>query len=259
MVLFNRHEIIKGYFPNGEKQYYDLADLLRYSPRNIVSLTYENNEDLFDLAMIKYWFDDNAINGATIELIMEFCPYGQSDRKMDDVMLSFKYFAHFINSLNFDQITIYDPHSPVMEAALNKCFVMYPMSEINLDNYDLMFYPDNGAAKKYSEIYDKPYRFGNKKRDLKTGQIECYEAIADIRDITGKKILIRDDLCIGGRTFKEAAKVLHNMGAKQIDLYITHLMGPAKEFYSNHKEFYIDNFYSENTLKMKWYNKISQE
>lgn len=253
MVLFNRHEIIKGYFPNGEKQYYDLADLLRYSPRNIVSLTYENNEDLFDLAMVKHWFDDNAINEGTIELIMEFCPYGQSDRKMDDAMLSFKYFAHFINSLNFDQITIYDPHSPVMEAALNKCFVEYPMTGINLDNYDLLFYPDNGAAKKYSEIYNKPYRFGNKKRNLNTGEIICYEVIADKEDIEGKKILMRDDLVIKGGTFKYAAEALRKMGARQIDLYITHIMSSAEDFCKNPQKYNIDNIYSDNTLKMSFF------
>lgn len=257
MVTFNKINVVKGKFPNGENQYYDLSELLRYSPRNIVSLVYENNEDLFNLAMVKNWFDDHAINGTEVELRMEFCPYGQSDRKMSDAMFSFKYFANFINSLHFDQVTIYDPHSPVMEAALNKCHVEYPMTGVNLDNYDLMFYVDQGGCKKYSEIYpNKPYRFGNKKRNLDTGTIECYEIIADRKDITDKKILIRDDLCIGGRSFKEAAKALHDKGAKKIDLYITHLMSPAEDFYENHKDYYIDNFYSDNTLKMKWYKQL---
>lgn len=259
MVIFNKVNVVKGRFPNGEIQYYDLSELLRYSPRNIVSLVYENNEDLFNLAMVKNWFDDHVINNAQIELRMEFCPYGQSDRKMNDNMFSFKYFANFINSLHFDQVTIYDPHSLVMECAINKCFVEYPMTGINLDNYDLLFYPDNGAAKKYSEIYDKPYRFGNKKRNLNTGEIECYEIVANRTDISGKSILVRDDLCNGGRTFKEAAKALHDMGANRIDLYITHLMPIAEDFYKNHKDYYINNFYSDNTLKMKWYNKVSQE
>lgn len=251
MVFFNGNDIIKGRFPNKERQYYDFSEVLRDKQRNIITVIFENNEDLFDLAMIKYWFDDHAINGATVELIMDFCPYGQSDRKMRDAMFSFKYFAHFINSLEFDQVTIYDPHSLIMEAAINKCLVLYP--KIVLVQYDLLFYPDNGAAKKYSEIYNRPYRFGNKKRNLDTGEIICYEVIADKKDIEGKKILIVDDICMGGRTFKEAAKALLDMGAAQVDLWITHLMPQAEDFYRNHKDFGITNFYSYNTLRMPWF------
>lgn len=251
MVLFNGNNIIKGKFPNKEKQYYDFSEVLRDRQRNMITVIFENNEDLFDLAMIKYWFDDHAINGATVELIIDFCPYGQSDRKMGDAMFSFKYFAHFINSLEFDQVTIYDPHSLVMEAAINKCLVLYP--KIVLVQYDLLFFPDNGAAKKYSEIYNYPYRFGNKKRNLDTGEIICYEVIADKKDIEGKKILIVDDICMGGRTFKEAAKALLDMGAAQVDLWITHLMPQAEDFYKNHRDFGITNFYSYNTLRMPWF------
>lgn len=254
MVLFNKENIVIGRFPNGERQYLNLSELLRYSPSNVITLIYENNEDLFDLAIVKNWFDDNAINGATVDLRMEFCPYGQSDRQMGNTMFSFKYFANFINSLNFNQVIIYDPHSPVMSAALKKCLVEYPMFGVNLDNYDLLFLPDNGAAKKYSEIYvNKPYRFGNKKRNLDTGEIICYEVIANKEDIEGKKILMRDDICMGGRTFQEAAKVLLNMGAQQIDLYITHLMPQAENFYLNRKDYGISNFFSNNTLKLDFY------
>lgn len=253
MVTFNRTNVVKGRFPNGEIQYRDLSESLRYSPRNVVQLIYENNEDLFNLAMVKNWFDDHAINNAQIELRIEFCPYGQSDRKMNDTMFSFKYFANFINSLHFDQVTIYDPHSLVMECAINKCFVEYPMTGINLDNYDLLFYPDNDAAKKYSEIYNKPYRFGNKKRNLNTGEIICYEVIADKEDIEGKKILMRDDLVIKGGTFKYAAEALRKMGARQIDLYITHIMSSAEDFCKNPQKYNIDNIYSDNTLKMSFF------
>lgn len=56
-----------------------------------------------------------------------------------------------------------------------------------------------------------------------------------------------------GRTFKEAAKALNNMGATQIDLYITHLMPAAEDFFLNYKDYGITNFYSENTLRQAWY------
>lgn len=253
MVLFNKVNVVKNRFKNGEKQYFDLSEFLRYSPRNIITLIYENNEDLFDLAIIKKWFDDNSINNAKIELIAEFCPYCYQDKKMNGFMFGFKYFAHFINSLNFDQVTIYDSYSSITEAVINKCYIEYPMKGVNLETYDLMFYPDNETAKKYSEIYNKLYYFGNKEKNLDTGKVDYYKVVADKKDIENKKILIRDCMYIDDNTFKEAAKALNEMGAAQVDLYITHLTSSAKDFFINYKSYGITNFYSENTLRQDWY------
>ena len=248
MVLFNGTNIVQGTFPNNEKKYLDCDGLVK--KENFIDLIFESNEDLFDLAIIKYWFDDNAMKTTTISLIIDFIPYAQMDRKIGKDLFSFKYLAKFINSLNFDIVHILDPHSPVVAAAIDRCIIGYPMYGVDLEDYDLIFYPDNGAAKKYSEIYEKPYRFGNKKRNLETGEIECYEIIANIKDIEGKKILIRDDLIIGGGTYKYAAKALRDMGAKEIGLYITHTMPSAEDFCKNYKEYGIDNFYSDNTLNV---------
>ncbi|MGM9858548.1 MAG: hypothetical protein ACI311_04790 [Bacilli bacterium] len=255
MVRFDGLPIIKSTFPNNEKQYDDFFDICRNRKNHKLDLIYESNEDLFDIALIKKWFDDNTINGANLDLVMPFCPYGQMDRKIDGSMFSFKYFAQFINSLNFTTVTIYDPHSSVMPALLNHCLVKYPMDGVYPEEYDLLFYPDNGAAKKYSEIYNYAYRFGNKRRNLDTGEIIKYEIIADKEDIEDKYILMRDDLIMGGRTFIESAKALKEIGAKHIDLYVTHLMPQAEDFCKRHKEYGIDNIFSANTLNMPWYKR----
>lgn len=255
MIYFDEKPIIKSTFPNKEKQYEDLLKGASGKKSHDIHLIFEGNDDLFDLAMIKHWFDDNMMSEATIRLTMPFCPYGQMDRKINGSMFSFKYFVQFINSLNFDVVVIYDPHSSVMPALLNHCVVKYPMDGVYPEEYDLVFYPDNGAAKKYSEIYHYSYRFGNKKRNLDTGEIIKYEIIADKEDIKGKYILMRDDLVMGGRTFIEAAKALREMGAKHIDLYVTHLMPQAEDFNKHHKEYGIDNIFSANTLNMPWYKR----
>ena len=222
-----------------------------------IELIFEGNEDLFDLAMIKRYIDDNNFYNDNVILKMYFCPYGQMDRPMADNLFSFKYFAKFINELNFTKVYIKDPHSPVIAAAIDRCIILKSSIEKEWE-YDLFFYPDNGAAKKYSEVYPQRYKYGNKKRDLETGKIISYEVIADKEEIEGKKILIKDDICMGGFTFKKAAEELKKMGAKSIDLHITHLMPRAKDFYEHHKDFGIDNFYSDNTLEVDFYRtKIS--
>ena len=59
----------------------------------------------------------------------------------------------------------------------------------------LMFYPDEGAGKRYSGMIPLPYCFGIKKRDWKTGQILGLDVAGDIDSIAGKNILIVDDIC----------------------------------------------------------------
>ena len=171
-------------------------------------------------------------------------------------LFSLKYVAQIINELKFDNILVCDPHSNVLPALLNRCNIWYPvkhMLRLRKDGdlvyqCDLLFYPDNGAAKKYSEILDMPYRFGNKKRNLDTGEIVCYEVIADKADIEGKKILIVDDMVMGGRTFVEAAKALREMGAVHVDLYVTHLKPESRKFYNSKGNGLIDTIYTADTL-----------
>ena len=259
MVLFNGEPIVTSIFPNKEKQYKTIGTL---GTKPTFTLIFEGNEDITDLLIYKKYIDDTfpfAKDG--IILIASFCPYGQADRQFGEHIFTFKYFAKLINDANFKTIYITDPHSNVMCAALDRCVVCRPEAD-NIRHpegidYDFFFYVDNGGEKKYREIYpDKPYRFGNKKRNLDTGEIISYEVIADPDEIKGKNILIVDDLVIGGRTFKEAAKALKNMGAARVDLYITHLMPTAENFVRSErfKEDGINEIFSLNTLKMSWYN-----
>lgn len=259
MVKINGVPIVAGTFPNNE-QYYISAnkkcidtgadDTLACARRTQQAITviFEDNKDLFDALLYKKYLDDLGYERVILEI--PFMPYGQMDRELPDKMFSFKYFAQLINDANFYRVYFYDPHSYVMAAAIQRAQIKYGKCPHN--NYDLFFYPDNGAAKKYSEIYPAPYRYGNKKRNLDTGVIIKYEVIADKADIEGKYILIRDDLCMGGRTFKEAAQVLNDMGARQIDLFISHLMPQAQDFYEHRDDFGITNFFTLNTLSMPW-------
>jgi ribose-phosphate pyrophosphokinase len=84
-----------------------------------------------------------------------------------------------------------------------------------------MFYPDEGAMKRYSSESELPYAFGMKKRDWKTGKIEGLDII-NIDNIVGKDVLIVDDICSRGGTFYHSAKALKAAGAKSVSLYVTH-------------------------------------
>jgi len=264
MIKLNGYNVVKGRFSNNEVDYEPWSFLsfpMCLSPDswNTFTFIFESNEDLFNLQIVKKMYDDRYIGNAKTRLDIHYFPYCQMDRPMDSHGFSLKYVAQIINELKFDMVEVYDPHSNVLPALLNHCKVYYPIKDFLLDEtysndglpWDLLFFPDNGAAKKYSEILDtKKYRFGNKKRNLDTGEIVCYEVIADKADIEGKRILIVDDMVMGGRTFVEAAKVLREMGASQVDLYVTHLKPEARNFYNSKGNGLIDNIYSADTLEM---------
>jgi ribose-phosphate pyrophosphokinase len=267
MVKLNGYNVVKGRFPNNEVDYEPWSFTpfpisLSSDSLNTFTLIFDSNEDLFNLQIVKKMYDDRYIGNAKTKLEIHYFPYCQMDRPMDTHGFSLKYVAQIINELKFDMVEVYDPHSNVLPALLNHCKEYYPVKDFLLDEtvindgfpWDLLFYPDNGAAKKYSELLDvKKYRFGNKKRNLDTGEIICYEVLADKSDIEGKKILIVDDMVMGGRTFVEAAKALREMGASQVDLYVTHLKPESRKFYNSKGNGLIDNIYSVDTLEMIQY------
>lgn len=254
MLTINNKNVVKGLFPNNEVDYTAVDEIFPW--RNVLNddcytfkLVFESNIDLFNLMVMNKAVMD-ADSRAYRELYISFFPYEQMDRQMADHLFSLKYVASLINDCKFHNVVIQDPHSNVLPALLNNVCVRYDAfyEVTENENYDLLFFPDNGAAKKYSELTNKPYRFGNKRRNLKTGEIVSYDVIADKEDIEGKKILIVDDLVMGGRTFKEAAKALRALGARQVDLLVTHVMPQARDFWNSKGDGLIDNLFTEDTL-----------
>ncbi len=82
--------------------------------------------------------------------------------------------------------------------------------------------PDAGANKKTMEL-SKYFNHSNflradKNRNLHTGEI--LETV--VYGVIPPEVIIADDICDGGRTFIELAKVLKAKGAKKVYLYVTH-------------------------------------
>lgn len=125
-----------------------------------------------------------------------------------------------INSLKLNSVTVLNPHSDVLEACLNNFikdegndFNKYALEQINnkSDAQDKIIFmsPDAGALKKIYKTAEHVYFKGeiiccNKSRDL-DGKITKTEV--PHFDIT-KDVVIFDDICDGGRTFIEIAKII---------------------------------------------------
>lgn len=167
-----------------------------------------------------------------LDVTIPYFPYARQDRVCSPGdSFSLKVIANIINSQNYHKVTVWDPHSDVTPALLNRVEVIPPRYFL-IDSFtsenDVMVCPDAGAIKRVSECAKprfhgaKPFEMvrADKKRDPATGKI--LETIVYSDHIGKKNFLIIDDICDGGRTFIELAKKLRPLTDGKVMLYVTH-------------------------------------
>lgn len=257
MVKVNDKVVEIDHFPNGEMK---IAPLGLNSNNFYVELIFESNEDLITLMFVKSYLDDKYFY-PNVALYMLYIPYERMDRQTKNQMFTSKYFGNFINSLNFSHICAIDPHSNVSTAVLNRVqefpIIYYINSIFIRKNIDYIFYPDNGAKKKYVEILEDikiPYFYGDKHRDLDTGKITDYN-VFNAPDLNEKTVLIVDDLCVKGYTTLFAAKKLKELGAKEVYFYCSHCE-PAIFDGELLNTDYVDKIYTTNSMIREKHPKI---
>lgn len=202
---------------------------MMYECENINNITvewfYENDAELFTLICVKRYLDEHY-PGSFYTLKMPYIPHARMDRvKSDEDVFTLKYFCEVINSLRFNAVWVRDAHSNVSLALLHNVreenISPYIHEAIDKAGAEALFFPDEGAMKRYSDKSPYPYAFGMKKRDWKTGKILGLDLV-NPENIIGKNVLIVDDICSKGGTFYHSAKVLKAAGAKSVSLYVTH-------------------------------------
>ena len=230
MIRVGGVEIKQGHFPDGTLLTKFDPNSDEFDPRGnmLVEWYYENDAELFALICVKRHLD-RVYSYSDVILYMPYIPHARQDRvKSDEDVFTLKYFCEVINSLGFKIVHVRDAHSNVSLALLNNVEPMDVSRHINqaiylckdTDNFALYF-PDEGAMKRYSDGCGLPYTFGIKKRNWEDGKILGIQ-IADPEMVSGKDVLIIDDICSRGGTFYHSAKALKEAGAKDIYLYITH-------------------------------------
>lgn len=217
MILIDHQKAVINKFPNGESK----IDIPNIRPRMHLTMKWESDNDLIDLMMIKKYIDDH---GGTALLTIFYMPYSRMDRQMSNNIFTLRYVADLINYLRFDSVTIYDPHSDVTPAMIDRCKVSTIMPTLmdklitNEGQIDYIFYPDAGAQKRFQ--MDMPELVGMKKRCEDTGRILKYNVFGDFKPESS--IVIVDDLCCKGWTFHLASQALKELGAGDIYLVVAH-------------------------------------
>lgn len=207
---------------------------------------------------------------AKIDLTIPYFPYARQDRVCNaGEALSVKVMATLINAMKYDSVTVVDPHSPVLVAALDKVFVVEQsraFQKIKQDWHNwTIIAPDAGAAKKTEEfaklVGAKNVLYFSKNREMSTGRITGMKML-NPEILTGvDKLLVLDDICDGGRTFVELAQVFDVLDSKgqhinynRLELAVTH--GIFSKGVSVLTYVY-DHVYTTDTLPQKAHSKLT--
>lgn len=223
MLYLNGKPVHPTIFPDHTSQVWKLDFNQISSRKATVRWEFTHEGEFMQLAQLKMLLDHHGIRNVDLEL--SYLPYGRQDKKVENLAtFALRTFAHQLNLMKFRRVEIMDPHSDVALTCIYNSSAIYPYkalkASLELTGADIVCYPDKGAHKKYSEVYAAlPHIYGEKVRDQLTGNITSYEVIGEG---AGKNVLIVDDICDGGMTFKILAKELLAKGAKEVNLFVTH-------------------------------------
>lgn len=227
MLYLNNEKIEIKKFPNGECLI-NSENFKFKSCANEIRVNFENDEDTTHLIFLKGHLDELKVK---CNLILPYMPYSRMDRTEGMTVFTLKHLCRLINNLNFESVTIYEPHSDVSTALLDRVRVVDMsetlakelLEELKDEKEDVyLVYPDAGAAKRYGkQIGYEKILTASKDRDFKTGYIKSLQINGNIESKSFKAIIV-DDLCSKGGTFMLTASKLRDMGATEIYLVVTH-------------------------------------
>ncbi len=165
--------------------------------------------------------------------------------------------ARLINAADFDAVTFWDVHNldaaiAVFEApkVVNVEAAAF-VAKMALTSIPVVVAPDKGATTRAFECataLNTSWLTADKKRDPNDGKITGMELMnADLIEPQTADFLMVDDICDGGRTFIELAKILRPLTTGKILLYVTHGI-----FSTGFAELirHIDHIYTPNPFQM---------
>lgn len=224
MIELNNFVVKPTVFPDKTSQVWKIPEGV-FRPFNVVRWVFESEDEVshvIQLGLLLKFGEYSAFN----ELHVPFLPYGRQDKDITNNSCFALHMIGDIVSSYYDKLTTFDCHNP----------------EFFYENYDFDFedispmkqiadaaeaceatvfcFPDAGAAERYQFDFGQKNLVFKKERDQATGRITGMTLESGDPVGSDDVVLIVDDICDGGRTFIEVAKMLG--WAKQICLYVSH-------------------------------------
>ena len=253
-------EVVVEKYPNGETRIELKHIIPNESAKYEVVWKYESDADFLRLLFVSDYIRRHDKRNPSVVLSILYMPYSRMDRSENGSVYTLKSACRLINSIEFDVVNVFEPHSAKTAELLNNSNVVdvsdvlatMAMEDVKNEHPDTpvyLFYPDKGAQARY-EMPDVPYLCGKKVRDFDTGRIVSYEVVdgeifKQMNRLTPFNVVIIDDLSSYGGTFVQASKKLKELGAQHVYLAVAH----AEESVYKGKLFdHIDKLYTTNSI-----------
>jgi len=188
-------------------------------------------EDLFFIKSLKEACDYNDIDNVELNIPCLF--QQQHDRRFHtNESFELQIVADFINSCGFKKVRIFHPHSDVAQGAIKKChpidnskFIAQVLKDLPIEGKPVLLSTDGGSFKWINKLADVLEFSGevygaSKSRDAETHKLV---QMIDCKDFGGRDILVVDDLCVFGGTFRGLAAMLRERNVGKIFLAISRI------------------------------------
>lgn len=180
-------------------------------------------DDLFTILLANDVLQ-NALSIKNVSLIIPYLPFSRQDRRcVPNECFGLQVFANQINSQDFEEVVTFDVHSDKASGLITNLRNIEPSNIvqkiISEQNIDLIIFPDDGALKRYKDLYKTKSITAKKIRDPQTGHILSYEI--DSNQVQDKRCLVIDDICDGGMTFIKLGESIKER-CRSAMLYVSH-------------------------------------
>lgn len=231
MIKINNIVIELSKFPDGT---YNLkAPVLNSTDTReiIFEWFYDGEDEVSALIYLKKYYDADNFEHLKTTLKMYYVPNARMDRvKHENEVFTLKYFAELISWLDFDNVSIFDPHSNVAPALLRHCTSLSsaPLigSILRDEQIDILIFPDEGAHKRYNMDEQYVSFYGKKIRNWETREITGYRLDTDtdknLDYISNKTVLIIDDIIATGGTIYNTIQELKKYNVGKVIIYCSH-------------------------------------
>ena len=230
-----------------EKEYNDGTRMFRALTQrdfgNTIDLTPQCKEVVADIRFDKRTWERDIVQagelcdlahqmGKTCILKLWYVPNARMDRiQHENESFTLKTYCKLVNAMGFDEVRIFDPHSDVAPALLDRCKVIkgevfrrLAVGKV-LENEGLapvIVYPDAGAEHRYGGAANDQFIVGFKQRDWLTSYVKGY-MLTNPEKMEGRPVLIFDDIVAHGYTMKFLIEEIEKHPHGQIYICTSHL------------------------------------
>ncbi|MFC1646871.1 ribose-phosphate diphosphokinase [Patescibacteria group bacterium] len=217
-----------SYFENGE-----LRVVINEPKVNKQSVIIQSFSDPVDTSIMEFCFMADAIKRLgchDITAIVPWLGYSKQDKVFQNgEALSAKVIAKMLQVTPVKQIITFDLHNPAILGFFDIPVTNISARELLSEYYKkkltkntVVVAPDAGAIKSstaFAGELDVPVVYMDKKRDLSTGKVKV---LGISRPVSGKEVIIVDDMIVTGGTLVQTAKYLKKSKVRSLSVAATH-------------------------------------